>query len=204
MGYDPISYHATSTGDLVTNPLNYRATLAKAVQDGENALQEELTSYTQGCTPSQDKIVLVGYSMGAWVINKWLVDYSSEWKMIKGVLMYGDPCWSHSSDEGLARIFDLSGCMPASSYPAPVAGGKFRVPLREWCSGTPADPVCGLNFNARSSSANTNKQKTAAAKCAIPGSTCPHFDYWYAGASSSDLVEGAKYMVQWLGVPELA
>jgi len=92
VGYDPISYHATSTGDLVTNPLNYRATLAKAVQDGENALQEELTSYTQGCTPSQDKIVLVGYSMGAWVINKWLVDYSSEWKMIKGVLMYGDPC----------------------------------------------------------------------------------------------------------------
>ena len=54
---------------------------------------------------SQDKVALVGYSMGAWVINKWLADHPREWSMIKAVVFYGDPCWSHGSDVGLARGF---------------------------------------------------------------------------------------------------
>ena len=35
--------------------------------------------------------------------------------MIKGVLLYGDPCWIDGSDVGLARVFGAPGCMPAQA-----------------------------------------------------------------------------------------
>ena len=173
--------------------------LTDAVQDGEDNLQSALVSYTKGCKTTQDRIVLVGYSMGAWVINQWLSDpkYRSEWSMIKGVLLYGDPCWINGSDEGLARGFGASGCMPASSYPAPVAGAAFKIPVEGWCANL--DGVCGQNWHAKGNPVALADELSNAIGCTVLAN-CNHKQYWYAGASSSDLVEGAKLMVQWLGV----
>jgi hypothetical protein len=196
---DPVPYESVSATDwkTLTHPSR---TLEGAVKDGETNLQNVLTSYTLGCRTSQDKIVLVGYSMGAWVINKWLMDHRSEWSMVKGVLLYGDPCWSSGSDVGLARAFGAPGCMSAKSYPAPVAGNAFRIPVRSWCAG--GDGVCGGGFKAKGDPTNRTTELLAALNCAV--GYCHHFDYWYGGASSSDLVAGAKFMVQWLGAPVLA
>ena len=65
VSYTTVSFPAWNNADATG-----QQTLEDAVQDGENNLQSDLISYTEGCTVSQDKIVLVGYSMGAWVINK--------------------------------------------------------------------------------------------------------------------------------------
>ena len=95
--------------------------LRNAVNAGESALQSYVASWTSGCSLSQDKIALVGYSMGAWVINKWLKDHPGEWIMISAVVLYGDPCWKDGADAGLARIFNATGCSPAENYPYPGA-----------------------------------------------------------------------------------
>lgn len=201
--YDPISYPSLKFN--VLDDLKKKSLikiLTDGVQEGENSLQAELTSYTKGCKPSQDKIVLVGYSEGAWVINKWLSDrkYRSEWSMIKGALLYGDPCWIKGSDEGLARAYGAPGCMSASSYPAPVAGAAFPVPDWGWCAAD--DGVCGGGYSAKGDPTNRTTELLAALSCETK--YCHHFDYWLGGASSSVLVQGAKYMVKWLGMPELA
>jgi alpha-beta hydrolase superfamily lysophospholipase len=54
---------------------------------GEQHLQADITSYTAGCSASQDRIALVGYSMGAWVINKWIMDHPLERDMIRAVVL---------------------------------------------------------------------------------------------------------------------
>jgi hypothetical protein len=39
------------------------------------------------------KIVLVGYSLGAWVINDWLDGNNDLWDYIRAVELYADPLW---------------------------------------------------------------------------------------------------------------
>ena len=46
-----------------------------AISTGEQHLQPPSSRGTARESVSQDKIALVGYSMGAWVINKWIVDH---------------------------------------------------------------------------------------------------------------------------------
>jgi Cutinase len=173
------------------------ATLENAVKNGEANLQSSLKSYTDGCTTAQDKIVLVGYSMGAWVINKWLVDHRSEWPMIKGVLLYGDPCWINGVNIGLARAWEATGCMPAKSYPGPVAG--FKIPVNSYCQ--PHDPVCGGEYGTLADISIRLAQLADAVACATED--CPHKYYWIDGSSTWDLVQGAKAMVKWVGAPVL-
>jgi hypothetical protein len=95
---DPVPY-PTATASL-PDLIN----LVSFVKTGENNLQSYLAAWTKGCTTAQDKVALVGYSMGAWVINKWLKDHSSELSMIKAVALYGDPCWIDGADRGLVRL----------------------------------------------------------------------------------------------------
>lgn len=194
----PIPYPIVSFSSFITLKHLPATVLEDGVQAGENNLQERLKSWTQGCTPSQDKIVLVGYSMGAWVINKWLMEHSNEWGWIKGVLLYGDPCWIDGSDVGLARAYRATGCMSAKSYPSPGAG--FRIPYRSYCE--PGDGVCGGGFGAKNNPLKLANELGAALGCAK--GSCAHFDYTADGPSTWDLVNGATLMVQWLGVPELA
>ena len=199
VGYQPVPYESVKISlydDLRERSIS--KPLTDAVQDGENNLQETLKSWTQGCKPSQDKIVLVGYSMGAWVINKWLVDHHKEWSMIKGVQLYGDPCWINGSDVGLARGFGATGCIPASSYPAPVAGAK--IPVESWCAHL--DGVCGQDWGAKGNPVALSDELSNAIGCTVLPN-CNHKQYWYDGSSTSDLVQGAKLMVQWLGAPVL-
>ena len=142
------------SGAVLTYPVSYPTvypnkwysllTTPSALSKGENALQADIKSYTAGCSVSQDKIALVGYSMGAWVINKWIVDHPLEWDMIKAVVLYGDPCKVNGKDKGLVREFAASyGCMPAKDYPYPLPGGTTAVPFPVQSWTMPRDPVTG-------------------------------------------------------------
>ena len=167
--------------------------LTNAVNAGESALQSYVTSWTSGCQLSQDKIALVGYSMGAWVINKWLNDHPGEWIMISAVVLYGDPCWKDGTDAGLARIFDLigSGCSPAGNYPYPGSAGPVAVPFQMQSLCAPNDPVCGGGYGG-----DGLTQLRQAVAC--QQNDCPHMHYTDGAPGGGALMEGAKFVVQQL------
>jgi predicted esterase len=166
--------------------------LTSAVNSGESALQSDVASWTAGCKLSQDKIALVGYSMGAWIINKWLKDHPGEWILIGAVVLYGDPCWKDGPDQGLARLYGVTGCSPAKDYPFPAPSGVLQVPFQMQSLCAYHDPVCGGGY------ASNKKTQLAAAENCKQGSSCPHLHYTEGAPSSGPLHEGAKFVVQTL------
>ena len=183
------------SGAVLTYPVSYPtiypsnlaslATTNSALATGEKNLNSDITS-SKGCSVSQDKIALVGYSMGAWVINKWIVDHRPEWKMIKAVVLYGDPCWVNGKDQGLERLLRSGyGCMPGKDYPYPEPGGtaKNPFPVQSWTM--PRDPVTGAGWGG-----NEVGQLAAAVQC-TNATTCSHLDY----TGSTEIYEGALFVV---------
>jgi Cutinase len=161
-----------------------------AISTGEQHLQAAIKSYTAGCSVSQDKIALVGYSMGAWVINKWIVDHPLEWDMVKAVVLFGDPCWVDGNDQGLVRRWAGGyGCMPAADYPYPLPGGTTAVPFPVESWSTANDPVTGADWGGKTRSA----QLTAAENCTT-ATTCSHLDY----TDSTAIYDGAQFVVSQL------
>jgi Cutinase len=184
----PVSYPTINVTDLSVLDLANQGAVTKGVNAGEKNLQSDLATYTKGCKVSQDKIALIGYSMGALVINKWMVDHRSEWPMVKAVVLYGDPCWVYKSTKGLARIFGVPTCGLDLSYPYPWPSDLVPFKVESWCANL--DPVCGLGLNGGKG------QLTAALKCAV--SYCHHFDYTLGGANNYSIKNGAKFVVQQL------
>jgi hypothetical protein len=187
---DPVSYPT-----VYPNAWSIASTLLPALSQGEAALQAEMMRYTAGCSAAQDKVALVGYSMGAWVINKWIVDHPSEWDMIKAVVLYGDPCWVDGNDEGLAREFPLGsyGCMPTPDYPFPLPGGTAAnpFPVQSWTM--PRDPVTGAGWGGGGNLLDAAQQLAAAVNCNDPA-TCSHLDY----TGSTEIYQGAQFVVSQL------
>ena len=180
----PVSYTT-----VYPNAWSVATTLIGALFNGENSLQATITSYTKGCSVSQDRIALVGYSMGAWVINKWIMDHPLERFMIKAVVLYGDPCLANGKDQGLVREFLASyGCMPAKDYPYPVPGGTTAnpFPVQSWTAAR--DPVSGAGW-----AGNKSAQLAAAKHCTNP-KTCSHLDY----TGSIAIRDGAQFVVRQL------
>lgn len=185
----PVSYTTVYPGQV----LSVIPTTIGALLNGENALQADIKGYTTGCSQSQDKIALVGYSMGAWVINKWIKDHRPEWKMIKAVVLYGDPCWVHGNDGGLARLAPVvkgAGCMPIKDYPYPVAGGTKAAPFPVQSWTMPRDPVSGAGWGGYASIKNWSAQYSAAIGCSNPD-TCSHLDY----TGGVEIYQGAQFVV---------
>ena len=161
---------------------------ADAVITGENNLQSAIESYTAGCSTSQDSIALVGYSMGAWVINKWIMDHPLERFMVKAVVLFGDPCWVNGNDKGLVRRAGGVGCMPAADYPYPIQGGTTAnpFPVQSWTM--PNDPVTGAGWGGKTFKA----QLSAAVNCVK--NQCSHLNY----TGSTEIYQGAQFVVSQL------
>jgi hypothetical protein len=165
-------------------------TTASALKQGEEALQHAIMSYSEGCSPARDKIALVGYSMGAWVINDWIMSHPGEWDMIRAVVLYGDPCYTGGFfDKGLARLFAYgAGCMPSSDYPYPAA--RAHVPFQVKTYSLPHDPVSGENWHGAFTDVNKASQLAAAIGC-TNSATCSHLDY----TGNTEIYEGALFVV---------
>jgi hypothetical protein len=133
-------------------------------------------------------ISLVGYSLGALLINNMLSFHHREWSRIDAVVLYGDPC-RYDPDgpgRGLAQYAATAGfrlgCFPQNAYPYPLAspaGLHFRV--RSLCNAN--DPVCGRGWPSYQFAG----QLIAAALCGLD--KCPHLSY--PGAAASD---GARFL----------
>ena len=139
---------------------------------------------------SQDKIALVGYSMGAWVINKWIVDHPLEWDMIKAVVLYGDPCKVNGKDKGLVREFAASyGCVPAKDYPYPLPGGTTAVPFPVQSWTMPRDPVAGAGWAGK-----TQRPDQSGGALHQRRDVQDHLDY----TGGTEIYEGALFVVSQL------
>lgn len=173
--------------------------LTDAVKDGEKRLQHDVDDWTAGCQLSQDRIALVGYSMGAWVINKWLKDNPGEWIKISAVVLYGDPCWNQGADQGLARytlpplhLTMTRGCSPAANYPYPAPDTTTLVNFTTASVCLQWDPICGGGY------ANNKGLQLKVAENCKPDSGCTHLDYTFGAPSGGVIYDGAKFVVQHL------
>lgn len=178
----PVTYPDVSVSDwpslLIPGPA--------AVLIGENNLETDIKNYTAGCSNSQDRIALVGYSMGAWVINKWIMDHPFELGKIKAVVLFGDPCWVNGKDKGLVRRSPVAadyGCMPASDYPYPAPQSIVPFLVQSWTM--PNDPVTGNGWGGKT----FTTQLGAAVNCLK--NHCSHLDY----AGSTEIYQGAQFVV---------
>jgi len=188
------------SGAVLNHPVSYPTVDAQkwrsllrtgsALLQGENNLQREIRSYTKGCSAAKDKIALVGYSMGAWVVNAWIMDHPKEWDMIRAVVLYGDPCYRGDDlNEGLARLFAYGiGCMPSSDYPYPAA--RAHVPFQVKTYSLAHDPVSGEDWHGGLGIPWKTAQLVAAIRC-TKKSTCSHLDY----TGSRDIYAGALFVV---------
>lgn len=160
-------------------PVNWPA-LATTIDDYASELEGELASFSYSCPHTP--ISLVGYSLGALLINNMLTSYGDEWDFIDAVELYGDPCWynPHGDYQGLARYAATVGlglgCFPQNTHPYPLmshAGAHFQV--QSLCANM--DPVCGQGWPPY----EIGGQIIAAALCGLD--KCPHLSYPGAVAS---------------------
>ena len=71
-------------------------------------LNYKIAVVRNSCKTQGMRIVLVGYSFGAWVIDDWLAQQwtaqTPAWNNVRAVELYGDPMWYRNGTyEGLAR-----------------------------------------------------------------------------------------------------
>lgn len=189
VAFDPVPYTTVyaNAWDLVGTA----GTTYGALLNGEINLQAAIKNLRQGCTTAETHIALVGYSMGAWVINDWIMSHPLERDWIRAVVLYGDPCWVHDGHAtGLARGFPNAGfgCMPKADYPYPLPTGTAATPFAVQSWSAYKDPVTGEGW-----AGNRVGQIQAAINC-TPGSGCTHLSY----TGSSAIRAGAQFVVNQL------
>lgn len=132
-------------------------------------------------------VSVVGYSLGAWVINVALTQHYYMAGLLNLAAMEGDPCWSNTRDgsAGLAQRAQEArvqlGCLNTDTYPYLT----FANPYTAQSVCVPKDPVCGEGFNLLTAA----QQFTKATSCTT-ADHCPHFAYPADGA--------AGYIGKWL------
>lgn len=133
-------------------------------------------------------ISVVGYSMGAWVINVALTQHYYMAGLLHLVQLEGDPCWSNTGDgsAGLAQraqeIGVSMGCLGADTYPYLSFANPFTS--QSLCYGS--DPICGEGYSALTLA----QQITAAINC---GNGCAHYLYYKDGAAD----EGGRWLADY-------
>lgn len=135
-------------------------------------------------------VSVVGYSMGAWVINVALTNHYYMAGLLNLVLLEGDPCWSKLSDQsaGLTQRAQEArvqlGCLSADVYP----DFGFATPYYPRALCASKDPVCGEGFSVL-----TLKQQLDAAKKCSPSNGCPHFAY----PKDGEAAKGGKWLADY-------
>jgi len=172
----------------------------KTVDDTANTLLNDVKASHKQC-PST-RILLAGYSMGAWIINDMLTKMLAkpgDWAGIKGIELYGDPCYISGSYKGLVRETypDLNHCMLDSWYPYPEPANF--VPFKAQSQCYYHDPICGRGFTGKNL---FDKQRLfTLAQCNYTPSpskagACPHFNYEVGGPGKGETAKGGKFLAQ--------
>jgi hypothetical protein len=183
--FNPINYRTVSVSDFGT-AAKIKAVVLPTVKNVAGSLSTTLTGITRAC-PNMS-VSLVGYSLGAWIINYMLITHQQLWPHINSVAYYGDPCWYNPSGKytGLAQRV-TSWCAPESTYPYPSSQAQFSV--KSWCNNL--DPICGQGY--ASSYSGIKAQFHAALNCTTSDG-CTHLDYTSGYPDSGPTVSGGQFL----------
>ncbi|WP_027943495.1 cutinase family protein [Amycolatopsis taiwanensis] len=151
-----------------------------AVKNASRGLDREVSRARKAC-PDR-RIALVGYSLGAWIIDDYLAgqDTAAQQRAISAVVLYGDPEWPIPSPGGLAREF-------GHVHISPYKPQWLRERFLSMC--LPHDVVC----NAGHDTAGARVQQLAACVAGLPG--CAHRRYQLDGVTR----RGAQALFGWTG-----
>ena len=133
-----LEYYAYPTVSFAAYlPVNW-PTLQNIIGNYARQLEAELEHFSYSCPDTP--ISLVGYSLGALLINDMLSSHRGERSFIDAVELYGDPCWynPHRDYRGLAQYAASAGS-PAGLLPRECIPVSAGVPGRLSLPG--AEPV---------------------------------------------------------------
>lgn len=154
--------------------------------------------------PTQ-KIVLVGYSLGAWIIDDWLSRNTNKdvWPNIVAVELYGDPIWHRTVQsylgaavtyDGIARnVLAYPGATAdrADPYTDNLQGPDISFSNRWQSRCLKGDAVCGEGYNF--SPVTGANQAGLVGNCGF-NSSCMHRRYTKANNGYNLTERGAKFL----------
>lgn len=154
---ESVTYPANSYPDVT----NVRS-MVDAENRGVQNLDRAILAAVHRCRGQ--RIVLAGYSMGAWIIDDWLTrrSHRSLWSSIRGVVLYGDPQWKRDANLGIARQAPIYS--PVDPYPP---DGPIVDRWESLC--LPQDPICGEGY-----ANGGGRQLADVFRCTV---TCEHMNY---------------------------
>jgi hypothetical protein len=136
--YVSIPYPTLTDFDLLRFlDLSDRSPVIKATDD----LNDAAIAAAAVCQPA--RLVLVGYSFGAWAIDEWIRGVPAD--KIVAVVVFGDPQWDApgTGGGGIARHGLAGKSMALQPYrPAPPLGWRFGG----FCAS--GDPICGGGYGS--------------------------------------------------------
>ncbi|MET7927036.1 cutinase family protein [Streptomyces sp. NPDC005349] len=133
---DLIFYPKVTAQEFLVKTAPSRAGTEPDVNAGVSALQHAMDRAVRQC-PST-KFVLVGYSLGAWVVDRFLLTDSRRQPLVLAAQLYGDPQWNvPGKGQGLAVIL---GHGLRTHYP------PFPDRVHSLCNHR--DPICGTGYPA--------------------------------------------------------
>ncbi|WP_228918589.1 cutinase family protein [Streptomyces sp. DH20] len=131
-----IFFPKVTTQDFLDKTYKSDTGVEPDVNAGVSAVQHAMDRAVRQC-PST-KFVLAGYSLGAWVVDKFLLTDSRRRPLVLAAQLYGDPQWNDpGKGQGLAVILGRS---LRSPYP------PFADRVQSLCNHR--DPVCGTGYRA--------------------------------------------------------
>ncbi|MFD5858753.1 cutinase family protein [Streptomyces chartreusis] len=169
---DIIHFPLVTTQEFLARTTWSRNDMEPDVNAGVRAVQRTMDRAISRC--STTKFVLTGYSLGAWVVDKFLLTDSRRRPQVLAAQLYGDPQWNDpGKGQGLAVIL---GHGLRTSYP-PSAD---RV--QSLCNHR--DPVCGTGY--RDGTLDLGRRLADAATVKCPGSS-----HCYSGRATT---QGGQFL----------
>lgn len=188
---DDVDYQTVPASDF-SSAAGVKAVLDVVYKTAVHLEKYLLEPITRVCPGTE--IDLVGYSLGAWIINYMLTTFNTEWSHIGAAVFYGDPCWYNSSGgyTGMARY--AGGCIPESTYPDPISRSSSPFQVLSVCNYH--DPICGQGYPPTPTGIIQQYLGAKACEHAPPGptSSCTHYDYTYGYPSSGSTVKGGQFL----------
>jgi len=174
-----ISFPKVTTPEFLGKSATNRTGVEPDVKAGVTALQRTMDRAVRQC-PST-KFVLAGYSLGAWVVDRFLLTDSRRRPLVLGAQLYGDPQWNeHGKGQGLAVLFGHG--LPTTYPPLPDR-------VQSLCNHR--DPICGTGYRAGP------RELTLRLRDALKEVKCPGHTHCYSGKSTT---QGGQFLASRVNV----
>jgi hypothetical protein len=201
VGLDIAGYGVPYTSITLVELLKQSTKNSPNVQEGVKLLTDHVRSQKDSC-PDQ-RVALVGFSEGAWIVDKFLHDASSDLtSRITAVVLYGDPQFDHTATDFVALSTSGDGVARSSSkiaispyLPKSLSGRAVSYCLSEEVGTLKRrqghDPVCNFSLLTSAGINDLNSCLLGVVNNKL-SSGCVHLHYKTAGVTQkgSDFLAG--------------